>query len=87
MNIRQYAIKIKNDSLESTILPSDYFFKDRFEKQGYYSVLLGQDGHMCYPQVHVWCEQYIGKDHYVWVGNRFWFEKEYDAAMFALKWS
>jgi len=39
-----------------------------------------------WPDVHKWCEWQFGRDHYVWIGNIFWFETEQDQILFMLTW-
>ena len=58
-----------------------------FVKKGYHSVLLGVKSHLMWPDVHDWCKQNIGEQHYSWTGSRFWFEHREHAVWFALKWS
>jgi hypothetical protein len=66
---------------------SDYDSRALFVKKGYHSVVLGFDAHRMWPEVHDWCKQNIGEQHYVCTGSRFWFEREQDAVWFALRWS
>lgn len=38
-------------------------------------------------EIHQWCHDHIGEDHYSWTGFTFWFENTRDAVAFALRWS
>ena len=40
-----------------------------------------------WKELHDWCRQFIGEDHYTWFGSTFWFSCEKDAIMFDLKWN
>lgn len=82
MNIRDYIKTVKPKAQKT-----DYDWRTALEKQGYSSVLLSRNGHDRWQEVHVWCQQQIGKDHYCWTGSRFWFENEHDAVEFALRWA
>lgn len=33
-----------------------------------------------------WCRDRFGSDYYYWTGGAFWFEREGDATLFALRW-
>lgn len=86
MNIREYIENIK-DTESVNNPPTDYDWRRALEKQGYPNILLSREGHLKWQEVHAWCEEKIGKDHYVWTGSRFWFDRIEDATLFALKWS
>lgn len=88
MNIRQYAKTLKKQALEDVKYhPSDSEVRRAFDRGGYHSVLLGYRGHLEWQEVHAWCKNHFGEDHYTWTGSRFWFEQEHDAVLFALRWS
>ena len=40
-----------------------------------------------WEEIHPWCMETFGYDHYAWNGNNFWFETEKDAIMFTLRWA
>lgn len=56
----------------------------RFRNAGYYSVEATNLSQ--WTQVHAWCEEQFGKEHYSWSGTTFWFERSDHAMWFALKW-
>ena len=63
-------------------------WKRRYSEAGYHSVfagLLGVEGE--WQEIHRWCCEHIGRDHYSWTGGTFWFENERDATLFALRWA
>ena len=85
MNIKQVMEHTKKtDPLFGT---TDYDWRALFVKKGYHSVLLAFESHQMWPDVHAWCKQHIGEQHYSWTGSRFWFENPQDAAWFALRWA
>lgn len=57
----------------------------RFRDAGYHSAMPGSLEH--WPHIHQWCVDTLGRDHYVWTGNTFWFESEQHANWFRLRWS
>lgn len=57
-----------------------------FEQAGFYSVSLGNNWGAEWPDIHKWCQEKFGREHYTWTGSTFWFENEKDAILFALKW-
>lgn len=85
MNIREYKNYIK--SVDPMVCKEDYNWRRAFDKMNYPSALLGYEGHHQWQEVHVWCKEQFGEDHYTWTGSRFWFDRTEDAALFALKWS
>jgi hypothetical protein len=40
-----------------------------------------------WTSMHEWCQTNIGQEHYSWTGTIFWFERQEDAVVFALRWS
>jgi hypothetical protein len=39
-----------------------------------------------WQNVHDWCKEVIGYEHYSWTGSTFWFETKEHALMFKLCW-
>lgn len=59
--------------------------REEYQAAGYYPIevsFLWQWG-----EIHEWCHDHIGRDHYSWTGGTFWFETEKAAMWFALRWS
>jgi len=64
------------------------FWNLRFQDAGYYRIEPSRKSISEYwPEMHHWCEQQFGRDHYAWTGSTFWFENEKDAIVFSLRWS
>ena len=40
-----------------------------------------------WSEMHQWCNHHIGCENYAWNGSNFWFVREHDAVLFALRWS
>ena len=80
MNIRQFADRVREKHPPGQWIDWHRAFTD----QGYHDVALNELTQ--WQEIHQWCEQQFGQDHYVWTGNRFWFEQEQDAMLFALRW-
>lgn len=60
----------------------------RLKSAGYYSIKIS--GPNCidrWEDIHDWCKEKFGNDHYAWTGTVFWFEREQHAVWFALRWS
>jgi len=38
-------------------------------------------------EMHTWCIDKFGEEHYSWTGSVFWFENKEDATLFVLRWS
>lgn len=85
MNIREYIDYIKQ--VDPLVKKTDYDWRWAFDKMNYPSVLLGSASHQQWTEVHAWCQEHVGEQHYAWTGSRFWFDQEKDAMLFALKWS
>lgn len=84
MNIREYTDYIK--STDPHWRKAGYVWSRVYEKMNYPSILLGPHGHQQWTEVHQWCRENIDEKHYTWTGSRFWFDREEDAALFALRW-
>lgn len=80
MNIRQFADRERVKQFSMWIN-----WTEVFKDQGYHDVALREPTQ--WQEIHRWCEQQFGQDHYVWAGYRFWFEREQDAILFALRWN
>lgn len=85
MNIQEYTDYIK--AIDPMVAKADYNWRRAYDKMNYPSVLLGAHGHLQWQEVHAWCQEQFGKEHYTWTGSRFWFDQEKDAVLFALRWA
>lgn len=56
----------------------------RFITAGYHKVVLTDI--TVWQEVHEWCKEEIGGNHYSWSGSNFWFENTEDAFRFTLRW-
>lgn len=83
MNIREYIEYIKT----TDPIKLDYNWIEAFDKMNYSKVLLGTQGHYLWPEVHQWCKEQFGEEHYAWTGSIFWFDNTENALQFALKWA
>jgi len=97
MNIQEYIIQAReihselyrNQSAAEVLLKlrsntiTDWHAVLRMGK--YYSVVC-KNG-VEWPKMHQWCQENIGKNHYTWTGQTFWFETDKDAAWYALHWA
>lgn len=68
-------------------------WNERFAREGYYKVELTRDSvsnwvsdYIWWSDVHDWCKEQYGSEHYAWVGETFWFESEANAIEFILRW-
>lgn len=59
--------------------------QEEYQTSGYYPIQVNILWY--WGEIHEWCCQHIGRDHYSWTGSTFWFENERDAVLFALRWS
>lgn len=59
-------------------------WREFLKEQGYYPVAAGAGS---WADIHEWCVDKIGEQHYTWTGEVFWFENEQDALLFTLRWS
>lgn len=85
MNIQEYIEYIKTTDPMAKKL--DYRWDQTLDKMSYSNVLLGTQGHYLWPEVHQWCKEQFGEEHYTWTGSIFWFDNTENALQFALKWS
>lgn len=59
----------------------------RFRDAGYYGVDLSSKSNRGRRELHEWCHDHIGHQHYAWTGtSMFWFETKQSAVLFALRW-
>lgn len=56
----------------------------QFLRAGYHRVIPKIDK---WSEMHEWLQANIGRDHYSWNGENFWFETKQDATLFALRWA
>ena len=90
ISIEQYTKRVK---LEASLFdpmsdPLPYDVRDWssvMRHGGYHCVVANDRGD--WSGMHRWLEKNIGRDHYSWNGNNFWFETTKDATWFALNWS
>jgi hypothetical protein len=83
MTLRQFIKTVKeNQGNPIQIPPWDKILPE----QGYIGVDLTTDAVSKWQELHKWCQEHIGEEHYSWTGYKFWFEKEKDAIMFVLRW-
>lgn len=87
MSIKQYLKQAIKENQIRYGEPVDIDYRAILMHQGYPSVLLGRQGHDSWKEVHQWCKELYGEEHYTWTGSRFWFENDCDAMWFALRWS
>jgi hypothetical protein len=70
-------------NLAKSIEPDRFInWKDVLEKAGFYPVRMASTGN--WPESHKWAKNMVGREHYTWTGNNFFFEDEDVATMFAL---
>jgi hypothetical protein len=84
MNIREYIDYIK--VVDPMVLKPGHDWRTTLDKM-YPRVSLGRHGRLRWNEVHVWCQDQFGVEHYAWSGDVFWFDRKEDAVMFALRWS
>jgi len=60
----------------------------RFRDAGYYGIEASRESVRDYWQeMHQWCEQQFGREHYAWTGSTFWFDSGRAAVLFTLRWA
>lgn len=67
-------------------LATDIDWKRRFRDAEYYGVNLSETN-FNHRELHAWCIEKFGDDHYAWTESIFWFDNPKNATWFALKWS
>lgn len=78
MTIREF---VDSHNLWNT---SNVHWREILIKQGYYPVSADPRK---WGEIHYWCQEQVGENHYTWTGEVFWFETEQAAVMFALRWA
>jgi len=38
-------------------------------------------------EMSAWCQTNVEQDHWIWLGNDFWFDRSADAVLFSLRWT
>lgn len=94
MNIREFIDATKEKHREHLrnhravgvlLTPGKHiYWNEELANAGYITVKLTRSAD--WPEVHRWCIDNFGEDHYTWSGTDFWFESEEDAIMFSLRW-
>jgi hypothetical protein len=85
-------VEFINDHLASRPSPidaEDYPDWNRYlEANGYYGVYIdtSKSTRMEIKGMLAWANDRYGKGHCYWTGSCFWFDREEDALLFALKW-
>jgi len=80
-SIREFVLQIDRGGMHS----QPGLWHQRFRAAGYHSVEVNLDHP--WQDIHEWCVDQFGKDHYTWTGGTFWFETEQAAVLFALRWT
>jgi hypothetical protein len=83
-SIREFTRRIDGGGMPS----SPGLWHQRFRAAGYYSVEVNlQHPFNLWQDIHEWCVDQFGENHYTWTGSTFWFETDQAAVLFALRWS
>lgn len=85
MHILEFIEHIK--TIDPMAKKLSYRWAQVFDKMGYSKILLGTQSHYLWPEVHQWCKEQFGEEHYTYTGSIFWFDSTENALQFALKWS
>ena len=95
MNIKEFIKRIKDERAQALRTRSasevlrgpmpEINWPLTFEHAGYYSHQI--DSIKYWTDIHLWCHEHVGENHYAWTGSVFWFERHEDAVFFKLKWS
>lgn len=75
------------DSIRYTGRPLTTDWHELFKKKKFYSVDFEHD--MLtepYENLHEWCREKIGSDHYIWTGSKMWFDNEQSVILFSMRW-
>lgn len=64
---------------------SNIDWNGELERAGYHYVYLHQPG--SWNDVHSWCQEQFGEEHYSWTGSKFWFDDPKNATLFSLRWN
>ncbi len=81
---RRYESSADSNAMTNRI-DNSMNWNQRFRDAGYYSALPGNLEH--WGQIHQWCRDHIGEQHYCWAGSTFWFESKKDQVLFLLRWA
>ena len=61
------------------------YMHPQFTNAGYFDAKA--DIRSKWGEIHGWCIETVGRDHYTWTGSIFWFESEKMRNWFVLRWS
>jgi hypothetical protein len=82
---RQYDMHGASGPIIGNRIEQAAHWNTRFRDAGYYSA---QPGNLQqWGQIHQWCCDQFGEQHYCWSGSTFWFESKKAAVLFLLRWS
>lgn len=83
-SIREFVLRIDSGGMYN----QPGLWHQRFRAAGYYSAEVDLLHHRhLWQDIHEWCCDQFGQDHYTWTGETFWFETEQAAVLFSLRWS
>ena len=80
-SIREFVLRIDSSGMYN----QPGLWHQRFSAAGYYSAEV--DLNHPWQDIHAWCVDQFGEDHYTWTGSTFWFETDQAAVLFALRWA
>lgn len=96
MNMRDYLNKVQLDQRHRYLSQSAaevLLKKETYDVRDWNSVMQAGGYYRVLPNIsdwgalHKWLQENVGRDHYSWNGNNFWFETEEVAAWVALRWT
>ena len=84
MNIKEFATNLLTKQGIRGYLYEPKLWEAELHNHGYYRIECNWTVAVTVLQ---WCEANIGEEHFIWFGREiFWFEREQDATLFALRW-
>lgn len=81
-NIQAFADRVSSNKRE---IEARGGWRTVFLESGYYPAHAVNTKE--WSEMHRWCCDQFGVEHYSWTGSTFWFENEKDVLLFALRWS
>lgn len=84
--VGEYLEEIHSRQLEGDEPPT-IDWNNMLESGGYICISSGKLGWTGeFREAAQWCREQFGREHYYFTGGSFWFDREEDAVMFALRW-
>jgi hypothetical protein len=87
VSIEDFCKQLSDERRTNGNILSNINWNEELERAGYHNVRLAYTYTGSWREIHDWCRQQFGKEHYAWTGYEFWFDDPKNATLFVLRWN